>query len=154
MPGVSEVRTGTPLGGPTGPVRGGSSGFVVSSPATPESGGLAAPTPAVAATLVGALALQELGCEAPQDHTARRRGYDLLAALRALHRALLADSISAEPLAELATLATEVPEAADPRLRGVVAELVLRARVELARHEARFSGPAETVSCQSLEPCT
>ena len=139
MPGVSEVRTGTPLGGHKGPARA-SSAFAVPSPATAASGGLAAAMPAVPATLAGALAVQELGCEAPQDRAARRRGYDLLAGLRALHRALLADSMDREPLAELAMLATEVPEAADPRLREVVAELVLRARVELARHESQSVG--------------
>jgi hypothetical protein len=102
--------------------------------------------PAVPATLAGALALQEFGCEAPQDRAARRRGYDLLTGLRALHRALLAESPDPEPLADLARLATQVPEAADPRLREVIAELVLRARVELARHEAGSAGqgPTET----------
>jgi len=139
MPGVSEVRTGTSLGGHKGPGRS-KSAFAVSSPAAPASGALAAPRAAVPATLTGALALQEFGCEAPQDRAARRRGYDLLAGLRALHRALLADGMGPEPLAHLATLATAVPEAADPRLREVVAELVLRARVELARHETRSAG--------------
>jgi Class II flagellar assembly regulator len=141
MPGVSEVRTGTPVGGQTGPVRGGSSGFAVSSPAASASVAMTGPMPAVPAMLVGALALQEFGGEAPQDRAARRRGYDLLAGLRALHRALLADRADPGPLADLARLAAEVPEAADPRLREVVAELVLRARVELARHESRSSGP-------------
>lgn len=141
MPGVSEVRTATPVGGHQGGGgRGGSSGFAVSSPAAAASGALAAPVSAVPATLAGALALQELGCEAPRDRAARRRGYDLLAGLRALHRALLADDIDPGPLTELAGLATEVPDAADPRLREVVAELVLRARVELARHESRSGG--------------
>jgi len=141
MPGVSEVRTGTPVGGHTGPARGGASGFVVSSPAASAPRALAGPMAAVPTMLVGALALQEFGCEAPQDRAARRRGYDLLAGLRALHRALLADRMDPEPLAHLAALATGVPEAADPRLREVVAELVLRARVELARHESRSAGP-------------
>jgi len=142
MPGVSEVRTGTLVGGRTGPVWGGSSGFAVSPPAASPSGAVTGPMPAVPSTLVGALALQEFGCDAPQDRAARRRGYDLLAGLRALHRALLADSLDPEPLADLARLAAEVPEAADPRLREVVAELILRARVELARRESRGGGPA------------
>jgi hypothetical protein len=139
MPTVSEVRTGSPLGGHKGPARA-SSGFAVVSPGVSDSAGLAAAMPALPAGLVGALALQEFGCEAPEDRAARRRGYDLLAGLRALHRALLADSMGPEPLAELAMLATEVPEAADPRLREVVAELVLRARVELTRHESQRAG--------------
>jgi hypothetical protein len=86
------------------------------------------------AGLSGALALQELGCEAPQDRAARRRGYDLLASLRALQRDLLASRVDAGSLADLAALSAAAPEAADPRLREVIAELVLRARVELARH--------------------
>ena len=139
MPGVSEVRIGIPLGGQKGPARS-KSAFAVSSPPAPASGALAAPMAAVPTTLAGALALQEFGCEAPQDRAARRRDYDLLAGLGALHRALLADSMGPEPLAHLAALATAVPEAADPRLREVVAELVLRARVELARHESQSAG--------------
>jgi hypothetical protein len=86
------------------------------------------------AALGGALALQELGCEAPQDRAARRRGYDLLASLRALQRGLLANGVDAGSVADLAALSAAAPEAADPRLREVIAELVLRARVELARH--------------------
>ncbi len=83
--------------------------------------------------LGGMIELQELGDECLEDRAARRRGHELLAALSALQRALLADTGNPAPLARLAGLAEEIPAASDPRLREVVAAIVLRARVELAK---------------------
>ncbi len=133
MTGVSEVRIGPLLGASGGSRRRGGA-FELLPESAPAAPGSAAAVVAPAA-LAGALALQELGSDGPQDRAARRRGYDLLAALRALQRGLLANGIDAASLADLAALSTAVPDAADPRLREVVAELVLRARVELARHD-------------------
>ncbi len=133
MPGVAQVRSATSPGLQPSPARG-SSDFTLSAPAAEIADSRPAVAPQAAAALAGALALQELGCEAPQDRAARRRGYDLLAALRALQRAELGDGLGPELLDHLAQLATEVPQAADPRLRDAVAALVLRARVEVARH--------------------
>lgn len=90
---------------------------------------------AAPAALSGMLSLQELGCEPAEDRAARRRGYDLLAALSALQRGLLADGEDSAHLGRLASLASNVPESADLRLREAVAGLVLRARVELAKRE-------------------
>jgi hypothetical protein len=86
------------------------------------------------------LALQEMPDPHLADREARRRGQDILAALAALQRALL----GAGPLdpETLARLAQDVPVAADPALRAAVAALVLRARIEGARLEARRSQEA------------
>jgi hypothetical protein len=87
-------------------------------------------------SLATLLTLQEIEDEPARNRAARRRGEDLLAALAALQRALLGAGVSADRLAALADLVGAVPEAADPALRAAVAAIVLRARIELARHAA------------------
>jgi hypothetical protein len=71
-----------------------------------------------------------------RDRRAQRRGQDLLAALAALQRALLAGGDPADVLGRLASLATDLPSASDPRLAKVLRAISLRARVELARHRS------------------
>lgn len=102
----------------------------------------AAPSGIAAAAAIGTpsmLALQELPDPHLADREARRRGQDILEALAALQRALL----GAGPLDpdSLARLAENVPQASDPALRAAVAALVLRARIEGARLEARHQEP-------------
>ncbi|HSU04456.1 MAG TPA: flagellar assembly protein FliX [Acetobacteraceae bacterium] len=110
----------------------GSSGFSV--PESASGGAAPAGVGGVsAAMLPGMLALQEAGDESVQDRAARRRGHDLLKAMAVLQRALLAEANDPEPLARLAELVADVPQAADPRLAAAVTEVVLRARVELAK---------------------
>lgn len=84
----------------------------------------------------GMLSLQEVDQPDQRDHAARRRGQELLAELAALQRALLGAEADALPaaLARLARLAEAVPLAADPALGAAVTAIVLRSRVELARH--------------------
>ena len=71
---------------------------------------------------------------------ARRRGQEMLAALARLQRALLEGHRDLPGLRRLADLAEDVPQAADPGLRQALAEVTLRARVELARHETVRTG--------------
>jgi hypothetical protein len=109
-------------------------GFAVPAEAAPDT---AAPA-MVAATggLEAMLALQEMGGEPIADRDARRHGRAILDELAALQRALLdPEGASEEALARLATLAESAPEAGDPALRAAVAGVVLRAKVELARHK-------------------
>ncbi|HEX5327228.1 MAG TPA: flagellar assembly protein FliX [Acetobacteraceae bacterium] len=126
-------------GGATGraaPVRAhGAEGFSMPTGGADGAGESAESVAATPAALAGMLSLQELGCEPAEDRAARRRGYDLLAALSALQRGLLADGDDSGLVERLTTLASDVPESADPRLREAVAGLVLRARVELAKRE-------------------
>ena len=98
----------------------------------------AAPPPPAAApgavSLATMLALQDEG-EPVEDREARRHGRDLLAELDALHAALLGRPGAFDGLRRLATLVDHPPAMAqDPRLADAVAEISLRARVELARY--------------------
>ncbi len=100
---------------------------------------------AAAGGLEAMLLLQEASGEGAEDRGARRHGREILNALAALQRALLAAQGSEEALAELAALAEASPaEAHDPALRAAVAAVALRAKVELARHaiHSRVSPPA------------
>jgi hypothetical protein len=58
----------------------------------------------------------------------------LLDALAALQRAMLGGEIDQDQLHDLAALVADVPDAADSRLRAAMEDVVLRVRVELARH--------------------
>lgn len=114
-------------------------GPVVSEPRTAEppvpqataEAGAAQPPPA----LDGILRLQETSDALTRDRAARRHADAVLEALSALQGALLAGAPDAPALSRLAALADQVPAAADPALAGLVAAVVLRARVELARRE-------------------
>ena len=106
-------------------------GTVFSLPARSAPG---RPAPVNGAGLSGLLALQEADADAVRDREARRHGQDLLSELAALQRELLDGPPGAARLQALAGLADAVPEAADPRLRDVVASIALRARIELARY--------------------
>jgi len=79
------------------------------------------------------LALQEAEAGGARDREARRHGQELLRELARLQRALLAGGTDDALLSRLASLAETAPEAADPALRAMVAAVVLRAKVELAR---------------------
>jgi hypothetical protein len=80
------------------------------------------------------LAMQEAEAAAVGDREARRHGEDVLRELSALQRDLLGEGASPEGLARLADLAARARAAADPRLRDVLEAIMLRARIELARH--------------------
>ena len=99
--------------------------------------GATATTAAAEVSLGGMLALQEQAESGlVRDRAARRHGLAVLEELARLQRALLGGRIDPTALRGLAALAETVPEAADPELRQAVADVVLRARVELARHES------------------
>jgi plasmid stability protein len=79
------------------------------------------------------LILQEVDDAAARDRAARRHGRAMLTELRAVQRAMLADTPDPAPLHRLAALAADVPLAADRRLREAVGDVSVRAWVELAR---------------------
>ncbi len=91
-------------------------------------------------SLGGMLALQEteglpvLDRSAVRDRRARRRGRDVLDALASLQRGVLGEGVGADTLHRLAQLAAEPAEAADPALGLILSQILLRARVELARY--------------------
>ncbi|GBU18825.1 MULTISPECIES: flagellar assembly protein FliX [Methylobacterium] len=98
--------------------------------------------PAAATSLAGLDAVLTLqgAEEAPQERRRRhaRRGHDLLDGLDRLKAALLTGRV---PTGELRAIAGRLSEQAgasgDPRLDGLVADIELRAAVELAKLEMR-----------------
>ena len=92
-----------------------------------SGGGAVAPVDAL-------LALQEVG-DAPGDREqVRRRGEEILAQLDALRNALLVGILPLAGLEHLArTLEARRESISDPRLAEIIAEIELRAAVELAK---------------------
>ncbi len=107
-------------------------GFAVPSGRAEAAAGPAAPA---GVSLGGMLALQEAESGEVRDREARRHGNVMLAELVRLQQALLEGRADPATLRRLAVLAGNVPAAADPGLRQAMADVALRARVELARHE-------------------
>ncbi len=83
--------------------------------------------------MLGLLAVQEAEADAARDRDARKRGKAMLDALARLQRMMLAGQFDAEELRNLAALAADPAEAADPALGAALREVAVRARVELAR---------------------
>jgi len=105
-------------------------GFRLAAPGvTAEAGGAAAVAPPPGLSL---LALQETAAAAERDARARARGVALIAALAYLQAGLLRGRVDAALPDRLAAL-SEGEAAADPGLAALVADITLRARVELAR---------------------
>jgi hypothetical protein len=101
-------------------------------PTSPAAAGEVGATGEV--SLFGMLALQEAESDLVRDRAARRRGQDLLTELAALQRALLREGADPQILSRLAGLCADLPVAADMRLHALLAEVAVRARVELARY--------------------
>lgn len=90
--------------------------------------------PAQGVALSGMLALQETETETVQDKTARRHGIALLETLSQLQKTLLSPWANAQTEIEtLASLANEMPQAASPGLAAALADIRLRAKIELLR---------------------
>ncbi|MER2265518.1 flagellar assembly protein FliX [Methylobacterium oxalidis] len=103
--------------------------------------GAAAHAPAAAATLAGldAVLMLQNGEETPQERRRRsaRRGFDLLDGLDRLKAAILTGRVPAHELQVVARrLSERAGTSGDPRLDGLMAEIELRAAVELAKLEA------------------
>jgi hypothetical protein len=105
-------------------------GFSLPGEAPASTVGLSA---AAEVSLGDMLILQEVEDDAARDRAARRHGRAMRAELQALQRALLTDAPDPAPLRRLAALAADVPLAADQRLREALADVSVRAWVELAR---------------------
>lgn len=95
-----------------------------------------------AATLAGldAVLMLQTEAETPQERRRRsvRRGHDLLDGLDRLKAALLGGRVAARDLRAIAgRLSERGTESGDPRLDGLMAEIELRAAVELAKLEMR-----------------
>ena len=98
--------------------------------------------PAASATLAGldAVLLLQGESETPQERRRRsaKRGQDLLDGLDRLKAALLSGRVATWELHAIAgRLAERASASGDPRLDGLMAEIELRAAVELAKLEVR-----------------
>ncbi|MBH0236865.1 flagellar assembly protein FliX [Methylobrevis albus] len=115
-------------------------GGAVFSPMAAATGGAAATTAAAGtASLAGLdalLALQALPAEKPNRQKTVRRGHDVLNVLDEMKLGLLGGPVGGEALERLATLVREgrSEELDDPVLAGLMADIELRAMVELAKH--------------------
>ena len=133
MSGVDRVglqplaRVGTRTAGSSG-----AAGFPP--PAEPAVDAARSPGAAAApVALESLLALQQVDGVPARDREAYRRGQALLTALGRLQRLLLADGDTQGMLQEIRALVEGVPVAADPALAAAVDQVVLRARIEVAR---------------------
>lgn len=79
------------------------------------------------------LALQELTDEPDRRSKAARRGHSLLDRLEELKADLLAGVVSADKLESLALQVEGTVESGDPKVDGVIKEIELRVKVELAK---------------------
>ena len=122
-PGRPGMRAGTAAG----------TGFPLPAEPGPDAARPAGVGAAAPVSLDSLLALQQVDEPTERDRAARKHGQALLAALGRLQRLLLEDGDQADALAQIRGLAGVVPEAADPELAAAVDQVVLRARIELAR---------------------
>ncbi len=141
---MSSIPISGPCNGPAGALGGKARparnlGFSVPSSSTLPPGRTAAPGGVAALDLAAMLSLQDVDPPeeraGAQDRRARRQGDGLLAALARLQHAWLGGPGGEVALADLSKLADQSENAASPALREVVAEIRLRAAVELARAE-------------------
>ena len=79
------------------------------------------------------IALQEIDGEAADRREAMRWGSDVLDGLDRIRLDLLGEGVSVRRLRELRALLQNVSRANDPDLDGILSEIELRARVELAK---------------------
>ncbi|GGB37352.1 hypothetical protein GCM10011316_06840 [Roseibium aquae] len=109
----------------------------------PDPGGDGASAPAVSSSsaiqgMDALLALQEMRLETDQRQVATQRGHTLLDNLEALRAELLGGIVSEDRLASLAKSVEDRVESGDPQVDGVIREIELRVKVELAKL-GRFS---------------
>jgi hypothetical protein len=98
--------------------------------AAEQAGAIGEATPVMLGVMLAAEALER---DTVRDQAARRHGHIMLAGLTALQRALLEMDDDKVALERLEGLLGDMPKAADPRLAALLAAIVLRVRVELAR---------------------
>jgi hypothetical protein len=135
-----DPRFVTSSTGPSAPQRRseGSQAFALASPAaTPTS---AAATPATSLAGLDAILTLQSNTDTPEERRRRsaRRANDLLDGLDRLKASLIMGRVSTRELQDIAArLGERAGLSGDPRLDGLIAEIELRAAVELAKVSAR-----------------
>jgi hypothetical protein len=85
------------------------------------------------ATLDAILQLQSQEDPGERRRKSARRGHDLLDGLDKLKAALLGGKVPAADLGRIARTLSEAGQSGDPALDGIIAQIELRAKVELAK---------------------
>jgi hypothetical protein len=124
---VSPGRPGARAGTGTG------SGFPLPAELGPDAARMAGVTASSPVALESLLALQQVDEPTERDRAARRHGQSLLGVLGRLQRLVLEDADPTATLEQIRTMAEAMPAAADPGLADALDQVVLRARIELAR---------------------
>lgn len=113
----------------------GGSAFDAALPDVPE---LSTPEPFANAQIgaVNPMLLHELAVdgEGKRDREAHRHGTEVLDLLAEMQRGLLGSGIDSRTAGRLASLVEKVPDAATPALAAACRAVLLRARIEIARH--------------------
>ncbi|GJD29970.1 Flagellar assembly protein FliX [Methylobacterium adhaesivum] len=99
----------------------------------------AAATPAASLAGLDAILTLQARADTPEERRRRatRRGHDLLDALDRLKASLLMGRVSARDLQAIASRLAQRGASGDPRLDALIADIELRAAVELAKLQAR-----------------
>ncbi|MFH5925261.1 flagellar assembly protein FliX [Roseomonas xinghualingensis] len=126
MLGIGGIGRTTPAASPRAAARGG--GFRL--PGAAQESAESSATLAVAP--LGMVAIQEAEDAAARDRRGAARARELLKEMSALQAGMLAGGVEPERLERLALLAEGEPPA-DPVLADAVAQISLRARIELVR---------------------
>ena len=113
------------------PREAGGSRFAVEDKAPPRPGSARSSAPL--ATLDAILQLQSDDDPGERRRRSARRGHDLLDSLDKLKAALLGGSVPAADLGRLARALSDAGPSGDPELDAIVAQIELRAKVELAK---------------------
>lgn len=128
----NNIRTGAAARGPKARGSAGAGIFeIVSSGSAPRAAATAAPSAPAAIDVL--LALQAVGDERQDRRRQVRRGRSLLDALDAVKADLLIGRIGEGHLNQLLALLSQARERTDPGLDGLLDDIELRARVELAK---------------------
>ena len=135
-----DTRFAAAAGALSGPRRAAAPGAFAPGEAEPQRTSTAgASQTGMLAGLDAILTLQgQDGADTPQERRRRsvQRGHELLDGLDRLKAALIGGRVASADLRAIAgRLAERMPESGDPRLDGLVAEIELRAAVELAKLE-------------------
>jgi hypothetical protein len=112
---------------------GGTSSFSLSEPEETAAGSTTAASSSIGG-LDALLALQSIDADEPRKRKkAVKRGRDLLDQLDEIKVGLLSGELSGEAIGRIVALLDEMEPTGDERLDGLVADIALRAEVELAK---------------------
>ncbi len=129
--GPSRPTTTSSAGSARRAGRGGSSFSPITTDAKPQTQSTASAAPLYGVDAI--LALQEVGDSLEGKRRALKRGHSLLDVLEEMKIGLIDGTLSDEVLTRLAAMLASKESSGDPQIDAVIAEIELRASVELAK---------------------